>query len=95
MKYIVGILGLLLGNASFAQWAVFDDQVYQELVKINSVRANHQPTLQDFEEQAALSADFSTIELADRTRFITTQEDCGDEQLNQMHYRACLNRPGF
>lgn len=89
MKYIIGLLGLLLGNASFAQWAVFDNRVYQELVKINSVRANHQPTLQDFEEQAALSADFSTIELADRTRFITTQEDCGDEQLNQMHYRAC------
>lgn len=89
MKYIVFSLSLAFSQSCLAQWAVYDSRVHEELVKINNVRPTSQPSLADFEEQAALSSDFSTIELADRTRFITTEEDCGDEQLNASHFRAC------
>lgn len=89
MKFLLFTFGLIFCNLGFAQWAVFDNRVYEEVVKINNVRSSSAASISDFEEQAALSADFSAIELTDRTRFITTQEDCGDEQLNQGHYRAC------
>ncbi|MDR7148884.1 hypothetical protein J2W49_000812 [Hydrogenophaga palleronii] len=89
MKYAILSLSLTFCQSCFAQWAVFDNRVYEELVKINNVRSTTQPSLADFEEQAELSSDFATIELAERTRFITTEEDCGDRQLNEKHYFAC------
>jgi len=89
MRLSVFLVGLTFCQAGIAQWAVFDNRVHQELVKINNVQLASPASLAELEEQAALSSDFSTIELADRARYITTQEDCGDEQLNQGHYRAC------
>lgn len=89
MKPVLLFLSVAFSQTCLAQWAVFDNRVHQELVKINNVRPNTQVSLENFEEQASLSSDFSTIELAERTRFITTEEDCGDDQLNPSHFSAC------
>ncbi|MDO8906031.1 hypothetical protein [Hydrogenophaga sp.] len=89
MKYVIFTVSLAISQSCLAQWAVFDNRVHQELVKINNVRSYTQPSLDDFEEQAELGSDFSTIELAERARFITTEEDCGDERLNEKHFKAC------
>jgi len=80
---------LLINSAAFAQWAVYDQRVHEQLRNINSVAGNAAPDFEDFEEPSRLRDDFSTVELVDRTRYITTQEDCGDQRLNEKHYFAC------
>lgn len=90
MKCLVIFFLLLLTNsAAFAQWAVYDHRVNQQLIYINRVAGITVPDFENFEDPSLLGADFSTVELADRTRYITTQEDCGDRQLNERHYVAC------
>lgn len=89
MKKIILFFLLIYSGFASAQWAVYDLRVHDQLRAINRVTATNQGRLQDFEELSRLNTDFSTVELAERTRFITTQEDCGDEQLNREHFRAC------
>lgn len=89
MKPVLFCILCALNSTAFAQWAVYDHRVHEEIRKINAVQSTGSPSLNNFEDQAELSADFSTIELVDRARFVMTQEDCGDRDLNQSHYLAC------
>jgi hypothetical protein len=89
MKKFFLFVFLLSTKTATAQWAVYDHRVHDQLRRINEVFLNGSVGLQNFEDLSQLNIDFSTVELADRTRFITTQEDCGDRNLNAMHFTAC------
>lgn len=92
MKPLFIFITLSIAGYANAQWAVYDHRVYEELYRINQVnRINiqNQEQFQDFQSLSDLNEDFATVELADRTRFITTQEDCGDRSLNERHFLAC------
>ncbi|MBA4263875.1 MAG: hypothetical protein C0453_02235 [Comamonadaceae bacterium] len=86
---IIFSFSLLINSTAFAQWAVYDQRVHEQLRSINNVAGNAASDFEEFEEHSRLRDDFSTVELADRTRYITTQEDCGDQQLNEKHYFSC------
>lgn len=81
---------------SYAQWAVFDKSVMDEIVKINNVKKVSIDSLKDLEDSVAfekLNVDFSKLTSltdADKKKYIGTVEDCGDEKLNKAHYEACV-----
>lgn len=89
-KCFVWICVLLSPISASAQWAVLDEEVRKILVMINRVDSIGDKRLQEFELQSVLSADFSTISVANPERYVGTVSDCGDETLNSAHYKACL-----
>jgi hypothetical protein len=92
VKILLVSFCFFVSGVASAQWAVYDHRVYQELRRINEVRSVSIPDQRRFDELQGLSdlnVDFASVALADRTRFITTQEDCGDERLNRQHFAAC------
>ena len=80
---------LLYSNAASAQWAVYDKSVEDQLKIINKVASVGEKKLSEFDTQTLLSAKFETVAIQDKTKYIGTTEDCGDDKLNPKHYTAC------
>jgi hypothetical protein len=75
-----------------AQWAVYDDEVKNEIIKINNVKQRTVEKLKDLEKFEDLDVDFSKLTSltdADKSKYVGTKEDCGDDKLNAKHYEAC------
>jgi hypothetical protein len=92
MKTIIITSLVIFPVLSYAQWAVYDDEVKQEIVKINNVRNLSVDKFKDFEKLEDLDVDFSKLtSLTDteKAKYVGTKEDCGDEKLNAKHYEAC------
>lgn len=83
---------VVMPSISLAQWAVYDDEVKKEIVKINNLKKASTDKLKDFEKLENLDVDFSKLTSltdADKAKYVGTKEDCGDEKLNAKHYEAC------
>lgn len=89
-KILIALSALIVTSSATAQWAVYDDQVKQQLVKINNVKSIGDKKLSEFDKQAILSEKFETKAPADPTKYIGTVADCGDPKLNAHHHNACL-----
>jgi hypothetical protein len=89
--FVVLTAFLMIGTAN-AQWAVYDHEVKEILVKINRVTniADKKVTVLELNRQAALSAPFETTAPTDALKYIGTTADCGDQTLDLNHYNACL-----
>ena len=87
---LLTILAMLATSSATAQWAVYDDEVKKQLIKINNVKSIGDRKLSEFDKQAILSEKFETKALADPTKYIGTVADCGDPKLNANHHNACL-----
>lgn len=93
MKQLVLFVIFLVPIASFAQWAVLDEEVRREIEKVNRVSKRNVDKLKDFEKLEDLDVDFSKLSSltdAEKAKYVGTKEDCGDEKLNAKHYEACL-----
>ena len=89
MRLFSILLLVFSSSEAFGQWAVYDNRVHEQLRFVNSVGNASIENLREFGDLSRVRADFSTVTLEDRARFIGTQEDCGDRNLNQQHFIAC------
>lgn len=92
MRSTVFICLLIAPGLAAAQWAVYDEEVKNEIRKINNVERRAVDKLKDFERLEDLEVDFSKLTSltdADKAKYVGTKEDCGDEKLNAKHYEAC------
>lgn len=77
---------------STAQWAVYDEEVKNEIRKINNVEGKSVDKLKDFEKFEDLEVNFAkltSLTEGEKAKYVGTKEDCGDEKLNVKHYEAC------
>lgn len=92
MKKFFFVCLIVVPCFSSAQWAVYDEEVKNEIAKINNVDKKTIDKLKDFEKFEDLDVDFSKLtSLTDteKKKYVGTDEDCGDEKLNTKHYEAC------
>jgi hypothetical protein len=80
---------LLLSQTAHAQWAVLDEAVREIVNRINNVGGVTRQ-MNDLSSTSNLDVDFATVAAQNPERFIGTAADCGDRQLNQQHYNACI-----
>ena len=81
----------ILAYSSFAsaQWAVLDQSVL-EVVKEIRATGSGKKEFEKFTPAAVIESSFDTVSLTNPERFIGTTADCGDVQLNEHHYKACM-----
>jgi hypothetical protein len=89
MKYLFPLLLAFYGVAASAQWAVYDQLVKEQLSLINENSNSAARELTKLPEMTEISKKFETVSIADRAKFIGTEEDCGDSKLNPKHAIAC------
>jgi hypothetical protein len=89
MLKILMLSFFLYSSAASAQWAVYDKSVEEQLKMINKVASAGEKKLSEFDAQTLLSAKFEAVTIKDKTKYIGTVEDCGDDKLNPNHYTAC------
>lgn len=89
MRRILVLVLLLLSQTAHAQWAVLDEAVREIVNRINNVGGVTRQ-MNDLSSTSNLDVDFATVAVQNPERFIGTAADCGDRQLNQQHYNACM-----
>ena len=95
-RAFVALLFLICFPSVYAQWAVYDQALTQEVRKINNVKKMPVDALKGLEDPIPfekLDVDFSKLTSLtdeDKKRYIGTIEDCGDEKLNKSHFDACV-----
>lgn len=89
MNKILALSFFIYSGLASAQWAVYDVRVEDQLKLINRVATAGDKKLSEFDTQALLSEKFETVSIQDKTKYIGTLEDCGDDKLNPKHYTAC------
>ena len=89
MKKSIFFALLLISQVAQAQWAVLDEEVRKLVYRINDVGGATRQ-MDNLSATSNLDVDFSTVAAQNPERFIGTAADCGDQQLNQHHYNACM-----
>jgi hypothetical protein len=90
MRKLILTFGLCaVSGAASAQWAVLDEEVRKLVEHINKVEGSGK-TLSTFDPQSELNSKFETISVAKPDDYIGTVADCGDKNINEQHYNACL-----
>lgn len=89
MKKLLFLSSMLLSQAAQAQWAVLDEAVRDLVRRINNV-GGATGQMANLSATSNLDIDFATVAAQNPERFIGTAADCGDRQLNQQHYNACM-----
>lgn len=118
-KFFFSILIDLHFGATHAQWAVCDDMVYRQLLKINRTRSisrldGAERTYAHYESERTENGDIrmgsgeglavlnslqARFEEADelpeltdeeKVKYVGTVADCGQKEINLMHYDACI-----
>lgn len=83
---------MFVASNAFAQWAVYDHKLTEEVKKINNVEKQNIDKLKDFEKFERLDVDFASLTSLtdeDKKKFVGTLQDCGDDKANPAHYQAC------
>lgn len=89
MKRVFLLNLIFMSQVAHAQWAVLDEEVRKLVVKINNVSGST-GQLDNLSATTNVDVDFATVAVQNPERFIGTAADCGDRQLNQNHYSACM-----
>lgn len=89
MRRLSALVLLLLSQTAHAQWAVLDEAVRDIVNRINNVGGATRQ-MDNLSATSNLDVDFATVAAQNPERFIGTAADCGDRQLNQQHYNACM-----
>lgn len=88
------LMGLAIIPAH-AQWAVYDDEVFRQLQRINNTRNNTNATDAELQKDlAATSRAFHELEIAaeEKEKYIKTLASCGERKVNAKYFDACIGR---
>jgi hypothetical protein len=89
MRRLVIIVAIFCNGSAWAQWAVLDQKVLEIVTRINKTDGAGS-ALTKFLEQEKIDKDFDSVTLTNPEKYIGTTADCGDKNLNENHFKACL-----